>query len=78
MRYLAAAVCLLAVLPSSPTYGRIVASLPTGTAGSHPHHTELEMSANGHLLANGVHAGRASCRRCRSATTRIRTGSPST
>lgn len=89
MRYLAAAACLLAVLPprasppsylfvwagdsagassdflgvidatpSSPTYGRIIASFPTGTAGSHPHHTELEMPASGHLLANGFHAGR--------------------
>lgn len=44
--------------PSSPRYGSIVASIPTGTAGTHPHHTELEMPANGHLLANGFHAGR--------------------
>lgn len=51
----------LAVLdanPTSPRYGAIVASLPTGMAGSHPHHTELEMSAGGHLLANGFRAGR--------------------
>jgi len=27
-------------------------------AGAHPHHTEHEMPANGHLLANGFHAGR--------------------
>ncbi|HEX8030362.1 MAG TPA: hypothetical protein VF491_17930 [Vicinamibacterales bacterium] len=44
--------------PASPRYGSIVASIPTGTAGSHPHHTEPEMPANGHLLANGFHAGR--------------------
>lgn len=44
--------------PASPRYGSIVASIPTGTAGTHPHHTELEMPANGHLLANGFHAGR--------------------
>ena len=44
--------------PASPRYGSIVASIPTGTPGTHPHHTELEMPANGHLLANGFHAGR--------------------
>jgi len=43
---------------SSPNYGAIVASTPTGVAGAHPHHTELEMPAGGHLLANGFHAGR--------------------
>ena len=44
--------------PSSPTYGSVVTSLPTGAAGTHPHHTEAEMPADGHLLANGFHAGR--------------------
>jgi hypothetical protein len=44
--------------PSSPGYGKLIASVPTGTAGAHPHHTEAEMPANGHLLANGFHAGR--------------------
>jgi hypothetical protein len=44
--------------PSSAGYGTIVASLPTGEAGTHPHHTEHEMPANGHLLANGFSAGR--------------------
>jgi hypothetical protein len=43
---------------ASPTYGSVVASFPTGVAGAHPHHTEAEMPANGHLLANGFHAGR--------------------
>jgi hypothetical protein len=43
--------------PASPRYGSIVASISTGTAGTHSHHTELEMPANGHLLANGFHAG---------------------
>jgi 56kDa selenium binding protein (SBP56) len=43
---------------SSPTYGSIVASIPTGVAGAHPHHTEMVMPENGHLLANGFHAGR--------------------
>lgn len=44
--------------PSSPHYGSVVASLPTGVAATHPHHTEGELAANGHLLANGFHAGR--------------------
>jgi hypothetical protein len=44
--------------PDSPRYGSIVVSIPTGTAGTHPHHTELEMPADGHLLANGFGAGR--------------------
>ena len=43
---------------SSAAYGTVVASIPTGVAGTHPHHTESEMPANGHLLANGFHAGR--------------------
>jgi len=44
--------------PSSPRYGSVVTSMPTGMAGTHPHHTEDEPAANGHLLANGFHAGR--------------------
>jgi len=44
--------------PASAHYGTILASIPTGVAGAHPHHTEHEMPANGHLLANGFHAGR--------------------
>jgi len=44
--------------PASPHYGEIVASLPTGIAGAHPHHTEHVMPADGRLLANGFHAGR--------------------
>ncbi len=44
--------------PSSAHYGEIIASIPTGVVGAHPHHTEAEMPANGHLLANGFHAGR--------------------
>jgi hypothetical protein len=44
--------------PSSPQYGAVVASLPTGVAGTAPHHTEPEMPASGHLLANGFGAGR--------------------
>lgn len=45
--------------PRSAQYGRIVASLPTGAAGTHPHHTEAEMPADGHLLANGFATGQS-------------------
>lgn len=51
----------LAVLdanPQSERYGTILASVPTGFSGSNPHHTEHEMSPNGHLLANGFDVGR--------------------
>ena len=44
--------------PSSSHYGSVVASIPTGMAATHPHHTEAELAANGHLLANGFGAGR--------------------
>jgi len=44
--------------PASPHYGGVVASLPVGAAGTHPHHTEAVMPADGHLLANGFHAGK--------------------
>src|SRR5262245_35180020 len=44
--------------PTSSRYGTVVASVPTGMPGSHPHHTELEMPVGGHLLANGFASGR--------------------
>ena len=44
--------------PSSARYGAVVSALPTGMSGTHPHHTENEPTGNGHLLANGFHAGR--------------------
>ena len=43
--------------PTSVTYGSVIASAPTGAVGTHPHHTEAELSPNGHLLANGFHTG---------------------
>ena len=43
--------------PASATYGRVLASVPTGTEGM-PHHTEHELPLSGHLLANDFHAGR--------------------
>jgi hypothetical protein len=51
----------LAVIDANPTsadYGTVLRSIPTGDAGTHPHHTEHEMPTHGHLLANGFHAGR--------------------
>lgn len=44
--------------PASARYGSVLTALPTGVAGTHPHHTEAEMPADRHLLANGFHAGR--------------------
>jgi hypothetical protein len=43
--------------PASRSYGRVVASVPTGSLGM-PHHTEQELGPNGHLLANDFPAGR--------------------
>ena len=43
--------------PGSASYGALVASLPVGAAGTHPHHTEAVMAAGGRLLANGFAAG---------------------
>jgi hypothetical protein len=43
--------------PDSPDYGQVVATTPTGVAGSRPHHTEVEMPAYGLLMANGFEAG---------------------
>jgi hypothetical protein len=44
--------------PASPQYGTVLTTLSTGEVGTNPHHTEAEMPANGHLLANGFSAGR--------------------
>jgi hypothetical protein len=44
--------------PHSKTYGHIVASIPVGAVGTHPHHTEDSIGPNDHLLADGFHAGR--------------------
>lgn len=45
-------------LPSSPTYGEIVATLPVGVRATSPHHTEYEFPSGSTLLANGWGAGR--------------------
>ncbi len=43
--------------PSSPSYGRIVRTLPVGITGSMPHHTEYEFPAQNLLFADGWVAG---------------------
>jgi 56kDa selenium binding protein (SBP56) len=43
--------------PSSPKYAQIVASMPVGSPGNMPHHTEYEFPENNHLFANGWVAG---------------------
>lgn len=43
---------------ASSHYGQVLTSLSTGEPGGHPHHTEHEMPASGHLLANDFMAGR--------------------
>jgi hypothetical protein len=45
-------------LPSSPTYGEIIATLPVGVRGTSPHHTEYEFPVGSILFANGWGAGR--------------------
>ena len=40
-------------LPSSPTYGEIVATLPVGVRATSPHHTECEFPVGANLFANG-------------------------
>lgn len=45
-------------LPSSPTYGQIITTLPVGVRGTSPHHTEYEFPAGATLFANGWGAGR--------------------
>src|SRR5581483_11388830 len=44
--------------PSSPTYGRVVRTLPVDASGIMPHHTEYEFPERNLLLADGWVAGR--------------------
>lgn len=43
--------------PVSPDYGRVIATVPVGRRGTHPHHTEHSMPAGDTLFANGFMAG---------------------
>ena len=42
----------------SPTYGKVITTLPVGRVGTMAHHTEYEMPSGGVLWANGFAAGR--------------------
>lgn len=44
--------------PGSPTYARVVSTLPVGARGTRPHHTEHQLEADRLLFANGFAAGR--------------------
>ena len=46
------------VRPGSPTYARVVSTLPVGVRATVPHHTEHQLEADGLLFANGFGAGR--------------------
>jgi hypothetical protein len=44
--------------PDSPTYARVLSTLPVGARGTMPHHTEHQLEADRILFANGFDAGR--------------------
>jgi hypothetical protein len=44
--------------PGSPTYARVLSTLPVGVRGTMPHHTEHQLEADHILFANGFAAGR--------------------
>ena len=50
---------VLDVTPLHPTYGRVVASVAVGVAGTVPHHTEYTLSESGFLFANGFESGKS-------------------
>jgi hypothetical protein len=52
-------VAVLDVTPAHPTYGRVVASVAVGAAGTVPHHTEYGLSETGFLFANGFNSGKS-------------------
>ena len=44
--------------PGSPTYARVLSTLPVGVRATTPHHTEHQLERDGVLFANGFGAGR--------------------
>ena len=44
--------------PGSPSYARVLTTLPVGARGTGPHHTEHQLEADRILFANGFAAGR--------------------
>ena len=49
---------VLDVRPGSPTYARVLSTLPVGVHGTIPHHTEHQLEIDRVLFANGFGAGR--------------------
>ena len=43
--------------PTSPSYGRLITTVPVPGRGNRPHHTEYQMPADGRLFANGFRTG---------------------
>ena len=46
------------VRPESPTYARVLSTIPVSATGTRPHHTEHQLEADRLLFANGFAAGR--------------------
>ncbi|MBY0488817.1 MAG: selenium-binding family protein [Gemmatimonadaceae bacterium] len=46
------------VAPQSPTYGKLVTTVPVPGRANWPHHTEHELAADGRLFANGFDGGK--------------------
>lgn len=50
---------VLDVRPDTGRYGTVVASVPVGSAGNNPHHSEHELAADRQLFVNGFGSGRS-------------------
>ena len=50
---------VLDVRPDTGRYGAVVASVPVGSAGNNPHHSEHELAADRQLFVNGFGSGRS-------------------
>ena len=50
---------VLDVRPDTGRYGAVVASLPVGSGGNNPHHSEHELAVDRQLFVNGFRSGRS-------------------
>ena len=50
---------VLDVRPDTGRYGAVVASVPVGSAGNNPHHSEHELAADRQLFVNGFGSGKS-------------------
>lgn len=50
---------VLDVRPDTGRYGAVVASVPVGSAGNNPHHSEHELAGDRQLFVNGFGSGRS-------------------